>query len=107
MMAAENCAAVEGGGETAALSFRRMPNPIMSAENIPPLLVDELTLLCRQCPKGCYTEHCPFGKFAGVSEASRRWMFEQMKPGQVEQLFALATDCVCPKDPREPGHTGT
>lgn len=75
-----------------------MPQP--SFPKIPQSLVEDLDSLCTLCPKGSYTEKCPFKYFAGVSWPTRKSLFEQMELKQVTKLFDLATDCSCPKDPR-------
>jgi hypothetical protein len=74
-------------------------------KEIPQSLVSVLESLCAACPRNAYTEKCPFPKFSGISVASRRALFSAMDMEQVAKLFALSTDCACPKDPsvRAPG----
>ena len=73
----------------------------MEPKKISPSLVEDLDSLCYLCPKGKYTERCPFAKFSGVSRPSRMSLFAQMDPERVAELFDLATDCTCPKDSRQ------
>lgn len=75
----------------------------MDLPKIPFSLAEEIDSLCYDCPKGKYTEKCPFKLFFGVSRPSRLSLFQQMDMGQVTRLFDLATDCTCPKDPRRKG----
>lgn len=75
----------------------------VTPEKIPQPLVAVLDGLCTACPKKAYTEKCPFPKFQGISGPSRRSLFEGMDMDQVANLFAMATDCACPKDPRGSG----
>ena len=73
----------------------------MEPKKIPLSLVDDLDALCYLCPKGEYTGRCPFKMFSGVSRPSRMVIFAQMDLKQMAELFDLATDCICPKDPRQ------
>jgi hypothetical protein len=70
------------------------------ARKISPALVDILDNLCTSCPKGLRTEKCPFGKLGGLSSASRTSLFRELEMNQALRLFDLASDCSCPKDPR-------
>jgi len=63
-------------------------------------LVNELDLLCMECPKGEHRESCPFKIIAGLSRASRRSLFAAMEISRVEGIFDLAEHCRCPADPR-------
>ena len=57
-----------------------------------------LESLCVSCPKGQYTEKCPFKLMKGISYTSRMSLLSGMDQSQIEGLFALATDCDCPKE---------
>jgi hypothetical protein len=71
----------------------------MNSKRITDAEVATLDELCISCPKGCYTRNCPFQKLAGLTRSTRRSLFCEMHPEQYRHLFALATDCSCPRDP--------
>ena len=75
--------------------------PPMRPKTIPLSLVEDLDSLCYLCPKGEYTGRCPFKVFSGISRPSRMSLFAQIDREQIAELFDLATDCTCPKDPRQ------
>jgi hypothetical protein len=71
-----------------------------SSQPITKTKVDELDLLCGECPSDNSGVHCPFKTLSGISRPSRRSLFSQMSMDQVRQLYELATDCTCLKVPR-------
>ena len=59
-----------------------------------------LLSLTYSCPKGSFAPHCPFSLLAGLSDTSRRAVFERMDYNELVLLFDLVPQCACPVDPR-------